>query len=530
MTIGNLPKEIRRKPSRRGQVLLGYLPTTNLQHITNKAGRRRALANLFHSCMRKILEPLEVPGEHGVEMASGDGKLRRCHPIFAVFIGDYPEQSLVACTKNNQCPKCPIRRDKLGDDNCPPLRDITEILDTLDSFDPDNPTAYRKNCKDAGIKPVHQPFWQDLPYVHIYRSITSDVLHQLYQGIIKHLLSWLKKAYDPDEIDARCRRLPPNHHLRHFSKGITSLSRISGKEHSDMCRILLGLIVGMELPNGQSPARLLRCIRTLLDFLYIAQFPSHTTETLAHLQDALTTFHANKSIFVDLGIRSNFNIPKLHALQHYVSCIKLFGTMDNYNTEYTERLHIDLAKEAYRATNHKDEYPQMTLWLERKEKVLRHQLYIDWRILGKQPPPLEPPHPELHSHIKMAKWPTIGGVHMNTLVSDYGAIDFQQALSVFIADYNTPGLSRAALLNATYQVLLPFQHLPVFHKIKFWNEDALGRSNASDTRDAAYCRPRKKGKSGWIPARFDTVLIDIDSEEMSGVAGKLILFSVSIVF
>lgn len=44
--------------------------------------------------------------------------------------------------------------------------------------------------------------------------------------------------------------------------------------------------------------------------------------------------------------------------------IQMFDTMDNYNTEYTEQLYIDLAKDAYHAMNHKDEYMQMTLWLE----------------------------------------------------------------------------------------------------------------------------------------------------------------------
>jgi hypothetical protein len=37
LTIGNLPKEIWRKPSRRGQTLLAYLPTTKLKHVTNTA-------------------------------------------------------------------------------------------------------------------------------------------------------------------------------------------------------------------------------------------------------------------------------------------------------------------------------------------------------------------------------------------------------------------------------------------------------------------------------------------------------------
>ncbi len=52
---------------------------------------------------------------------------------------------------------------------------------------------------------------------------------------------------------------------------------------------------------------------------------------------------------------------------------------DNYNTEQSEHLHIDFAKNAYYASNHKDEYPQMTLWLERREKVQQHAKFIEWR-------------------------------------------------------------------------------------------------------------------------------------------------------
>jgi hypothetical protein len=47
----------------------------------------------------------------------------------------------------------------------------------------------------------------------------------------------------------------------------------------------------------------------------------------------------------------------------------LFETIDNYNTEQTEHLHIDFMKDAYHATNCKNEYMQMTAWLECHEKV-----------------------------------------------------------------------------------------------------------------------------------------------------------------
>ncbi len=51
MTIGNLPKDVRRKPGPRGQILLAYLPSSRLDHIPSKAARSRVQANLFHTCM-----------------------------------------------------------------------------------------------------------------------------------------------------------------------------------------------------------------------------------------------------------------------------------------------------------------------------------------------------------------------------------------------------------------------------------------------------------------------------------------------
>ena len=79
-------------------MLIAYLPVTKLEGMANKTARQCALANIFHFCMRTILAPIATPGETGVTMMSGDGIWHRCHPIFAVFIGDFPEQSLVMCT------------------------------------------------------------------------------------------------------------------------------------------------------------------------------------------------------------------------------------------------------------------------------------------------------------------------------------------------------------------------------------------------------------------------------------------------
>ncbi|KAJ7832325.1 hypothetical protein B0H14DRAFT_3871967 [Mycena olivaceomarginata] len=432
MTIGNIPKEIRRKPSRRAYILLAYLPTSRLNHTKNKAARRRTLANLFHTCLFFITAPLRDAGVTGIPIASGDGVLRRGHPIVACYIGDYPEQLLVTCVKTGWCPNGEVEHENLGDgDSTCPLRNLAKILDALDKLD-EGGTVYAQACKDAGIKPVVHPFWQDLPYTNIFLSITSDVLHQLYQGIIEHLIEWLKEACGEAELDARCRRLPPNHNIRLFMKGISNLNRVTGRSMTryDISRLLLGRNIDMKLPGGLSPVRLVQAVRGILDFVFSAQYPMHKTETLERLKDARMRFHQNKGIF------------------HYVPNIKLFGTSDNYNAENTERLHIDLAKDAYRSTNRKDEFSQMTLWLERKEKIQRHDKFIEWKRSGCPPPPIvENLHPGIiyERKLTMPKHPTQKAVKFTTQETEYGAPFFHDALSRYIVQLTEPALTAAQI-------------------------------------------------------------------------------------
>ncbi|KAJ7709363.1 hypothetical protein B0H16DRAFT_1679153 [Mycena metata] len=522
MTIGNIPKEIRRKPSRRGYVLLGYLPTSRMKNVKNKAARRRILGNVFHACMTHILAPLKDAGVTGIPMTSGDGVTRRGHPIYATFIGDYPEQVLVTAVKTGECPTCEVPRDKLGDDAEFPLRDLENILAALDTLD-DGPAIYAQACADAGIKPVFHPFWEGLPYTNIFQAISPDILHQLYQGIVKHLISWLKECCGEAEIDARCRRLPPNHNIRLFMNGISNLSRVTGKEHDQISRFLLGIIIDVKLPNNLNSGRLLGAVRGVLDFLHLSQYPMHTTETLSHLENALQRFHDNKSIFVALGVRDDFNLPKLHYCRHYILYIKGFGTTDNYNTEYTERLHIDLAKDAYRSTNFKDEFPQMTLWLERKEKIHRHEKHIQWRLDGCPAPPVVDhlaPGIVYERQLKMTKHPTHKAIKMGRLITDYGAHIFRDALSRFITKFNHPLLTQRQVETESADISFAFNSIPVFHRIKFTTPDPYSARTSDFIVDSIHVQPSKLLKNGErVPARFDTALVNDSTGGMIGVNG-----------
>ena len=286
-----------------------------------------------------------------------------------------------------------------------------------------------------------------------------------------------------------------------------------------MSQILLGLIIDLRLPDNRNPARLICAVRALLDFLYLSQYPVHTSDTLSNLADALQRFHANKDIFIDLGIRDHFKIPKFHSYEHYVASIKLFGTTDNYNTQATERLHIDYAKEAYRATNTKDEYPQMTLWLERREKLLRHEAYIAWRLTGDakvesvQTPILVPSR-----EMRMPKHPSVNLVPLETLANEYQATYIRDALARFIVTTNHPDWTARQVETASLDSFLPFQKLPVYHKIKFYAR-LHGQTSVVDTIHARPARQRNRRHRCSAAARFDTALVNTGGGQAVGVRG-----------
>ncbi|KAF8258427.1 hypothetical protein EI94DRAFT_1912347 [Lactarius quietus] len=497
LTIGNIPKAI-------SQMLVAYIPTSRLEEMGNKAARRRALGNVYHCCMRKILALITAYGETGVAMLSSDGIWRRCHPILAAFVGDYPEQALVTCTYQGRCPKCIVPPEELGNYFRSPRRDYDEVLATFRLAEGDV-RAFHLACHKADLKPVFHPFWEALPLVDIFISITPDILHQMLQGIMKHLIAWVTSVFGATIVDTRCKSMPLNHHITTFAKGITILSRVTGLEHKQMCKILLGLIIDLSLTTGESPARLIKSL------------PSHTSDTLNRLEDALARFHNNKDVFVDLGVRDHFHFPKIHSLLHYQSSITLFGTTDNYNTEQTEHLHMDYTKYAYRATNKKDEEPQMTVWNERREKVEQHALFVAWRQQAQQPAcnqvstPEGPPVPVPRT-TQMALNPTLKAVSFNDIANKYGAWDFQDALTDFIARINHPDASTAALKDLAENTLLPFQTVPVYHKIKFVS------TGDSEVIDTIHARPGQRDTHGRpIPSCFDTVIVWSGSGSQEGL-------------
>jgi hypothetical protein len=465
------------------------------------------------------------------------------YPILAAYVADYPEQCLIAACNENRCPKCTVWWAERGEYKKSPLRTEASVRRTLQSRkDGDDPVEFDLE----GLREIYSPFWADLPHTDIFLAITPDILHQLHKGVFKdHFVKWCTSLVGEQAIDDRFRAMSSHPHLRHFKKGISSISQWTGKEHKEMQKVFLGVLAGI------APPRLIAAARGLLDFIYYAQYQSHTTETLRQMQEALELFHANKDIFVDEGIREHFNISKLHSLIHYTDSIILFGSLDGFNSEHPERLHIDYAKKGYRASNKRDYVIQMTRWLQRQEAMDLHAAYLQWLnvliesqedlgVLDPEPEePMEDDDGEAEyrreadyantvlAELKaeeapsftynIAKKSPFPNTSVARITSAYGATEFLPALQTFLDDHlprnslKPNQFDRFDLYNAI-SILLP------------------SKPHVSDTKRLISVRATAERSNGLrkpsTPARFDTAVVIEDEKvyEEGQITGTWCMF------
>ena len=536
LTLGNIPKSLRRKPGSRACVLIAYLSVDKpSKEGLSKTALRLRNYEIFHRSMAVVLQPLKAAGNPrgpGIEMVGGDGAVRRVYPILATYVTDYPEQCLVTCTEYGTCPKCcrkaeELERIELGD---PQRQKWTyEVIENARSASRGRPTSTHSLCMENDVAGgAYEPFWVGFPLVDIHRCVAPDVLHQLYQGVLKHVVGWVQEIMGEEELDRRIRSLPPAFGVRHFTNGISTLSQVSGVERKHIARILLPCLIGKIDSRG-----IVACW-SLLHFIYLAQYPSHDEETLGYMEAELDTWHRYRAYFIDAGVREDFNIPKLHSLQHYIDSIRWLGTTDNYNTEMFERLHIDFAKEGWRSSNKRDHFPQMVKWLSRQEKIASYDFYRSWLDYDQPEAAEEMEQDEMVSlegklgrkrdpgsdgrasslQLFLTKNPTEPKKSLSRILLMHSALGFISELKLYLNSL-LPDHQQASKLVALHGTL-PFKALDVWHRYKLTPFNTFDDSDA--VQEIVRAIPISKG---GLHSQFDTVIVlDTNEAESTAVQGN----------
>lgn len=91
-------------------------------------------------------------------MTCADGFERRVYPILAAYVGDYPEQCLVACCDKGRCPRCTAPFQSMDEYRAFDLRDPVKTLEAIDDLLAGHPS---RRAEREGIKAV-RPFWDHL--------------------------------------------------------------------------------------------------------------------------------------------------------------------------------------------------------------------------------------------------------------------------------------------------------------------------------------------------------------------------------
>ena len=117
--------------------------------------------------------------------------------------------------------------------------------------------------------------------------------------------------------------------------------------------------------------------------------------------------------------------------------------------------------------------------------------------------------------------PSVKAVTFDTAASAYGAPYLRSALARFLAlrryhdIRNTTDLDRMAS-----RIHLGFRTFPVWHRIKYRLEDALGFGIGEERSDAIHAQPMRLNKHGHeVPGRFDTALVKDGIGSRVGVNG-----------
>jgi len=305
LTIGNIRKDIRRTPTKCALILVGLIPCPPKgANNTDEA---------WHSAVGTMLSPLrnlDITGP-GLKWNCADGFQRQCYPLLAAWVGDYPEQVMIAQVSYGSCPMCEIPTGALMEHSTiRPLDDTRDQDVYLELLDETNIDILH----NLGVHPIRNQFWQ-YPLCNVYRLWQPAELHQLLLGLVKDLLHWLLKYLKArnikDQFDNRFTSVPRYPGLQLFSKPFDSMKSSSwqGKEIRAMIRSLAvncAPILDCCKDDGKTPAEtasdeiVMGAVRALCEFSLLVSQQNLSDLSLTAQDYALNRCYRKKGAFREL--------------------------------------------------------------------------------------------------------------------------------------------------------------------------------------------------------------------------------------
>ncbi|KAG1869280.1 hypothetical protein C8R48DRAFT_598034, partial [Suillus tomentosus] len=380
ITIGNLDSEVRSKATLRAWRCIAYMPIAKFR--VHPDYQSILQARLWHKCVDLVCANLKIAAKNGCFMPDPSRYIRYVFTPLIAHVCDLPEATMIATVSKNASPITMATQANFGDGVLYPprtgqhtLRLIYEISQEADPWDLDK---FQKAAKAVHLSGVHMPYWRDWMFACPSVFLTGEVLHTCIKFFADHPLNWIKETVGKPELDARFMVQHKRVGTRHFTKGVTHVNQMTGREHRDIQRTIVASIAGV------APPRFICAIRALVEFIYLSQNPVHSPDSLQSMAQALSDFHVFKDAIVDAearrgkkGVKEDFFIPKLELLQSFGGTVERLGTLMQFSADMTERLLITHCKHLFGRTNRRstDFTEQCVRILNRQESMELFNLY-----------------------------------------------------------------------------------------------------------------------------------------------------------
>ncbi|KAF7290661.1 C2H2-type domain-containing protein [Mycena indigotica] len=305
------------------------IPKSDRKYDNDKAFRVFK-QQLYHASLAAIFSFLKPGMTTPCVRRCPDGHFRKVIFDFGPFIADYPEQVTLAGVVYGWCTKCTNPVHDL-DNNIGTRRTHQLTNELIDAFDGDPKVLWT----NYGINADIIPFTNDFPRADIHEMISPDILHQLIKGSFKdHLVEWVSDYLYlthneaeansiMDEIDKRIAATPAYPGLRRFRDG-RRFKQWTGDNSKALMKVYLPALKGL------LPTEIVQVISTFLDFCYLSRRKDFDESTLDQIETTVDQFRERRKVFVDVGVRTDFNLPRQHSIGHYAHSIREFASRADF--------------------------------------------------------------------------------------------------------------------------------------------------------------------------------------------------------
>ena len=288
--------------------LLSVPPKLSHEWVRADEIQRQMKADALQAVLDHILAPLQEIANDGAVMDCANGKTPLCFPILSARIADSAEHTILNGISSKSCPQCEVPDRELGQDrqNIYESGNYAHYAQRAWEYKQTQNTHIADYFHQIGMK-IDRNVFSGLYRVNTADLHKPDLLYNIYLGLFKHMMKWiegfLKKHKQQQAFNDIWKAMPSYPGCNVPKKAYREVTQWQGKEMRNLGRCISPVFASaLRDPDGSQQLpfkRALQCVCSLIDFSLMAQYYSHTPETLVYMETYLQTFHRTKDIFLE---------------------------------------------------------------------------------------------------------------------------------------------------------------------------------------------------------------------------------------